>query len=161
MLHNLQNCSSPDTSSCHWAFFMRNKSSLSIHNLLCNNLLSGFANIRNTKHATRWLIWWFVTPGPAMSFTKNTRYARWQIIPKFEEAARKDTHFSNRRMLVNVRWLSFQYTLKNFCCNGDKCVGEVILTSGQASTGRSNRKDYLANTLVTIATRVFECILKT
>ena len=38
-------------------------------------------------------------------------------------------------MLVNVRWLSFQYTLKNSCWNGDKCVGEVIFSI--ASSNRS------------------------
>ena len=86
-------CSPPDTSSWHWSFLLRNKSRWSRHNMVCTNLLYGFVNIRTTKHAIIWLSWWVVMLWLAMSLPKKTRYARWQIIPKFEEVARKDTHF--------------------------------------------------------------------
>ena len=87
-----KNISSPNTSSGRLTFLLRKKPCLSRQNLICANSLPRLGNVCTSKNAASWRSGWFVPPRAAMSLSKQTGYARWQIISEFEEPARKNTH---------------------------------------------------------------------
>ena len=87
-----KNSSSLNTRSGHLTFLLRNKPWLSRHNLICANSLPRLGNVCSLKNTAGWRIGRFVPPRAAMSFSKQTGYARWKIISEFEEPARKNTH---------------------------------------------------------------------